>query len=656
MVLAQPLSGHHHEWRTGISKPPCTTVLKVTGFNDSSAPQRRRRAANRAAPVETADELAARHERRKRNTGRTVTLWSLGGVLVLALAATGWVGYRALTAKASLEAAQDLVGTVKDQAGAMDFAGIGQSSALLVEHTGTALEQTQDPLWQAGESIPVLGRNLTAVREMAEVVDSIANETVAPIAAIAGELSPESLKPIDGRINVEPIVELSAALGPAAEAFHRATEKGAAINVDGTIGQVQDAGAKLSGMLTSADEMIGSAASIVQVAPELLGANGPRSYVLVFQNLAEATALGGTSAALTEINVDNGAIAIGRQASSGQFPWRDVTGDGPVIPADPGVEQIFGDLTYSRLNLATSRPDFPTAASIVQGFWQQGVGGNVDAVVSIDPVALSYLLRATGPISMSTGDQISAENAVSLLLNEIYFRYQGDQIPLTDAFFAEAAKSVFDSLMSPTTNMPELISAVTQSITENRIMAWSPNQDVQAKLVETPLSGILPTDNVEQTTTGVFFRDMSASKMDFYLKSAATLTTDFCTADAPTFSTRVALFSDISPELASQLPPYVASGEWGGEKFRTQVFVYGPPGTTLTSTNIDLEGQLTTFDLSTTDLGRPVASFMVWLAPGESSEITATFTGPAGEYGPSELRVTPMLNPTAQMFSPTTCG
>lgn len=596
---------------------------------------------------------AVRHARAKSDSGRKATLWVLGSFLVVAVAATGWLGYRVLGAKSSLEAAQGLVGTVKDQAGAADFAGIAQTAELLSTHTADAVEAANDPLWRAGEFVPVLGKNLTAVREMAEVVDSIATETVTPLAAVAGSLSPESLKPVDGRINIEPIVQLSAAMGPAAEAFHAAVTRGTSIDVAGTVGPVTDAGAKLSGMLSSADGLIGDAASILEIAPDLLGANGPRTYVLTFQNLAESTALGGTAAALTEVKVDNGAISIGRQASSGDFPWRDGS---PVITPDPNVEAIFEPLMYTRLNLSTSRPDFPTAAEIAQAFWQQHIGGDVNAVISVDPVALSYLLEATGPIPMSTGDQLGSGNAVGLLLNEIYFRYPLEEIHRTDEFFAEAAKSIFDTLMSPTTDMPKLINAMTRGITEHRIMAWSSNAEQQAVLAASPLNGILPTSNESNTTTGVFFRDMSASKMDYYLNTAASLSTDVCTASAPTFTTTVDLTSTITQEQADALPFYVASGLWGAEHFRTQVFVYGPPGTTLAGTEIVSQGRLTTFDLAAEDLGRPVASFMVWLAPGQTSQIKATFTGPDGEYGAPELRTTPMLHATAATLDAPGCG
>lgn len=586
-----------------------------------------------------------RHGAQKRMSGRAIaTVSTLAVLFVVLLGAGAWLGARGLAAKESLEEAQGLVGTLKTQATALDFAGLGETSQQLSRATENAVDQTHDPVWRVAEFAPFIGVNLTAVRELAEAVDTLAQDAVGPLAGVASTLSIESLKPVEGRINLEPLLQLQAAMGPAATAIDDAATSVAEINLEGTIGQVREAGELLNGMLSGANSQVASLNTVMQVAPDMLGASGPRKYLLIFQNLAEATALGGTSAAMSEITVDNGAINITRQASSADIPWRD---GNPVIPADPNLASMYTPEFYTRLNLATSRPDFPTAAQIAQAFWQQDIGGTVDGVISVDPKALSYVLSATGPVAMATGDQLTGDNVVSLLLNEIYFRYQGpDSNAKTDAFFAEAAGTMFKALTSTTADPKTLLAAVTQGVTEHRIMAWSSHPAEQDLIASTPLAGVLPTTNDESTTTGVFFRDMSASKMSYYLQTATRHTTDACTAATPTFTTSVDLHSNITVEQAADLPDYVASGTWGGKQFQTQVFIYGPPGTTLASNTVDAEGVLTTIGGTSTDLGRPVAWFWVILAPGETSTVTASFTGPAGSYGPAAVRTTPMLNPT----------
>ncbi|MFT2816890.1 DUF4012 domain-containing protein [Leifsonia sp. A12D58] len=619
----------------------------MTDSNTGRAPRARK---TNDAPSSTSAAGIGRHARKQRGSRKKIIILASSGLIIVGvLVAGGWLGSRVLIAKSSLEEAQGLIGTVKDQATSMDFAGIGDTAETLSGLTNTALEQTKDPTWRAAELIPVVGTNLTAVRELTEAVDSIAQDTVAPLASIASTLSLDILKPVDGKVNIEPIVQLSDAMGPAATAFHAATEKAAAINFSGTISQVKTAGEKATGMLATADPLISQVETIMAIAPDMLGANGPRKYLLIFENLAETTALGGTAAALSEVTVDNGGISISRQASSQDFKWRFDTPDNPVIPIDPGVAAVFNPNMYLALNLATSRPDFPTAAQIATAFWEQDIGGTPDGVISIDPVALSHILGATGPVAMSTGDQLSADNAVALLLNEIYFRYQGDDGPdKTDAFFEEAAKTMFGALMSSGSDPKVLIESIMQGVTEHRIMAWSSHPAEQAVLAESPMSGILPTTNDTSTTTGVFFRDMSVSKMDFYLKTAATLTTDACTSATPTFTTSVDLHSNITEEQADELPAYVASGVWKGEKFKTQVFVYGPPGTSLSASSVAVGGDDETIvGDAGTDLGRPVATFWVMLAPGETKTVSATFTGTEGSYASPEVWTTPMLNPTA---------
>ena len=244
---------------------------------------------------------------------------------------------------------------------------------------------------------------------------------------------------------------------------------------------------------------------------------------------------------------------------------------------------------YTGLNLSTSRPDFPTAAKITQAFWQQGLGGTVDGVVSIDSAALAHMLGATGPVAVSTGDVLSKDNAVALLLNEIYFRYQGKNGAYkTDALSAEAAMTMFDAATNSQAEPRALLRAVALGVTEHRIMAWTSHPEEQKIIDGTSIAGILPTSNEATTTTGVFFRDVSASKMDFDLETRATLNIDVCTAATPTFTATVNLHSTIIDAIAASPPRYGASQAWGVKQFCTEVFAYGPPGTTFVSPSIDV--------------------------------------------------------------------
>ena len=68
-----------------------------------------------------------------------------------------------------------------------------------------------------------------------------------------------------------------------------------------------------------------------------------------------------------------------------------------------------------------------------------------DGVVLIDPVSVSYLLAATGPLDLGDGETLTADTAVALLLHDVYVRLPVDR---QDAFFADAARRIFDAVAS----------------------------------------------------------------------------------------------------------------------------------------------------------------------------------------------------------------
>jgi hypothetical protein len=50
----------------------------------------------------------------------------------------------------------------------------------------------------------------------------------------------------------------------------------------------------------------------------------------------------------------------------------------------------------------------------------------VDGVISIDPVALSYVLGAEGPVTMPDGETITKGNVVELTESTAYIRFAND--------------------------------------------------------------------------------------------------------------------------------------------------------------------------------------------------------------------------------------
>ncbi|MEF2977765.1 DUF4012 domain-containing protein [Subtercola sp. YIM 133946] len=611
------------------------------------------------APAEPEARRRTRAGRRKpRNTKRrrtiAIVLSSVGIVILALAAATGWVVYQALQAKSSLETAQSSVSDIQSDLTKLDVSALPASVATFQNAAHDAADHTNDPLFKLAEKVPVVGPNLTAVRQLSEALDQIGSQALPPVMTVASSVTPDALKPVDGRLNVDLLSQGDAALATADTALQSAQATVDAVDTSGTVDQIVSAKRQFSTALTKAHDQIGTVRTTVATVQGILGVNGPRHYILAFLNNAETTGLGGGPASLSMLTVDNGSFAITDQASSTDFPLT----DGPVRDIDPNLLNIYSDGFASTLNWSTSRPDFPTAAQTIEAFWQKYKGGTVDGVISIDPIALSYLLQATGPITVpSTGDVIDSQNAVSLLLHDIYLRYPASEIQSnTDAFFADAAKSIFTGITNTTADPTALLDAMTKSISSGNLMAWSP-VDAEEKMVTTAgLDGVLPTSNKASTVVGAYFRDVTVSKTDYWLQTSSTLDTDVCTnSQNPTFTTTVTLHSTITDEEAATLPNFVVGGNFKGRKFSTEVYIYGPVGGTLASSAVGDTSVDASVRSGATDLDRPVARYLVDLAPGETNTVTATFSGAPGDYGAPVLTGTPMINATTTQVTAPGC-
>lgn len=587
---------------------------------------------------------------RDRRTVRTVLI-VVGAVLIIGIGAGAWVGVRAMSAKHSLESAQGLIGDLQTKITKRDFAGAEVDAAQIKKDTSNAVSMTSDPIWRTAEFVPVLGQNLTVVRELADVVNRVAVGAIGPAVKFASTFDLNSLKPVNGHINLAPLSHASGIIVKADTVIRKAATTVKAIDDGSSIGQVKAAKTKLDTLLTKAQEITTPLRNALQLLPPMMGADGPRDYIMLFMNNAESASLGGAASAWVILHVDNGAITI-----TGQPSTRDFTLGLPTpITLDPALVKLYSENGFNHSNNVTIRPDFPTAGKLAQAYWLRQSGLKVDGVISFDPIALAHLLNATGPVKLVNGDVLTAQDAVPTLLSRVYEKYSDDKV--LNSYFSSAASAVFAALTSSSPDPKKLISALTQSVTENRLMVWSDHPEEQAVLSKIQLGGILETTNTRTTQIGVFFNENSASKMAYYLQTSAALTSTQCTApDKPTFTAVVSLHSDLTVATEKALPAYVRSQVYKKPVMsRTQVYVYGPPGTTYTSYSAGGGALATSLVGSSTDLGRPVAHIAMDLLASQKGTFTVTFTGTAGTYGPLASRVTPMINPTAVTLSSPGC-
>jgi hypothetical protein len=565
--------------------------------------------------IRRAVESTGQTKRPKKRRRRWHVLTAAGLAVVL-LAGIGVVGMQGWRAKGHLQTAAGLFVQLQQQIREGNVAAAKGTLAALQVETRAAHDDTGGLGWAMTSKLPVVGDDLRAVRAVSAVLDELAREGLPALLDVASGLDPASLSPRDGRIDLTALNTAAPRIAQGLAVIRKAQQDVAEIRTDGLVDQVGTAVAQLTDGLSRAERLTATADRAARLLPGILGAGGPRNYLVLFQNNAEIRATGGMPGAYIVVHADAGAVTITDQGTAAS----------DIKTFDPPVQELAAD----QMALYTDRPavfpadvnltpDFPTAADLMRTMYRKRSGVTVDGVLATDPVALSYLLRATGPVPMPEGEPLTADNAVRLLLSEAYAKYPDpvDQ----DAYFAKAARATFEALIKGQGDAKGMIAGLARAAGERRLLMWSADDKEESGLAGTVLEGRLPTDGATTPTVGVFLNDGSGGKLSYYLTHAAQLSVGACDGDGNRELHLKLTLGSTAP--TADLPDYVTGLALSGDKYtsRTNVMIFSPTGGGVVGAT--LNGKEVEFGTGL-ERDRGVAVLTVDLPPGTSQTYDVT--------------------------------
>ncbi len=596
---------------------------------------------------------------------RRVWPWVLLGVALLLVAigvvvavAAVHLADRATTVRDELTAAKNVAATIPKLASARDTAGLEAASAQLSGHTDAALAATADPLWSFVEQVPMVGANLSAVRKTATAADILVAQAMPPAVRLLSDVSIDRFAIKDGRIDLAALQAALPVIPDLRDAVAAAQAQVADIDRTQLVPQVDQAIGQLLDVLDDAAPLLNEAQRVLPVALNMLGQAEPRNYLLMFQNNAEVRATGGNPASLALLHVENGAISLPEQSGSQNLAnWRGASLD---FGFPPEMLQLYESDFVPNMQNYTRTPDFPTSARMMIGIWQQEIGGEIDGVVSIDPVALQFLLAATGPVTLSDGVQIDSGNAAQVLLGETYERYDNGRV--LDAYFADAAQRVFAKLTSGDGSPQAMLDAIVQGVDAHRVLVWMARPDEEALAAEYGATGTFVPDNTDKTQVGIFVNDSGYSKLEYWLTSSVSMTADLCsTGDGPaTITTSITLTSSAPSSGLSVLQGNLRGARLGvsASTMILDVLFFGPVGGQITA--VDPEGgDWSRLNRTGVEQSRPAETVTIGLQPGETRTVTYTSTVDRASIGAStvaDVRTTPLVGDTPITIQQKPCG
>jgi len=574
--------------------------------------------------------------RARRSVGRLMA-WTVATLLLLCIAAAGWIGVRAFLAYEHLDQVRTKAGNIAASIGDDPAAAVSNLSQLAAD-AQAAHELTDDAVWSLAEHAPWVGPQLVAFGELAASTDRLLRLGLLPLVATGQDSPIASLKPVDGRMDLSPLTALQV---PAESAAARAAEAAGSIKrIDRTplVGKLDDALTQAQHLFDKTSGDLDALARATRLLPAMLGGEGPRNYLLVVQNNAEWRSLGGISGTAILLRTDDGAISF-EDARSATSISRGLSEPAVALPDE--LEQIYQSRPARYFQNVTQIPDFTVDGPIAREMYERATGVRVDGVVAVDPVVLSYMLKAVGPIKLADGEELNSANAVSVLLSDVYARYPDPTSQ--DAFFATAAKEIFGAMLSGHASAPQLLSALSLGSEQRRLLIWAARPDEQEQISGTTLAGELPSTTEEVARFGVYLNDGTGSKMSYYVKPSVSLSWDGCPqrggAPSRQLTLTLTLTNGAPLDAQTSLPPYVTgNGVYGVAPGSATVVsnVYLPETYELVSASAS-DGSA--YDQGTFE-GREVLTFGANLAPQSSASVTVV-VGTSSAASGAEAIVTP---------------
>lgn len=604
-----------------------------------------------ASRTDTLDDLAPeRRPKRKRRVWLWVVL-TIVLVLIVVGAVAAVLGVQFLgevkTARGALEEAKSGLSTLSADIQSGDQAKIQATADDITANVAVAAEVVEGPLWNIAARVPFVGQNVDAVQRVTRAVDILVDRALPPGLQFMSAVDFEKLTVEGGGINLEPFRQVQGSIPEIAAAFTDAQAEVAPIDAATLLPEVAEPIAEITTIIDQAAPALGIAEKYLPTLLDIAGSGGTKTYLVIFQNNAEMRATGGNPAASMILTFTDGRLGYVDQASSSTF-YEAGTQDREYVSLPAETTGLYLPTLTRHSQDYNFTPDFPTTAQLFQAVWADTTGAQFDGVISIDPVVLAHMLAVAGPVTLADGEQLTADNAVKVLLSDSYERFPDGAT--SDLFFADTAKRVFDHLTTSSWDPMAMLDALEQSAAEQRVYLAFTSPEAQALATELGVDGALPSDNAAQTQIGMYLNDSSVGKLEYHLSSAITAT---CDAGARTVTTTMTLHNGITDDVRSNYTLGLRNGSYGIPRttMMLDVLYFAPPGAQITQTT-PAKGQVSRWERSGVEKGNTALSKTVFVPKDETVTVSYTVQLPEGELGPLNLRHTPTARETPVTIDP----
>lgn len=427
----------------------------------------------------------------------------------------------------------------------IDPARVDRQVRALQGDTARLSDGTHSLTWRVGSTIPFLGGSLRTGTSVAVVADDVSRHALPVLADLVVDLRTGTRS---GPLDVTPVSRRRVSLEAAR----------VRLSADERLLARQDLSdpAVHKGFVVVADrlqQLKGALATLITVArigPAMTGELGDRRYLLVLQTPAESRATGGLVGGYVELRVHRGVVSTVRSGTN-----HDLVPGRTAVPVSGGFAQLWGRVGAQQQWYASNLSlDFPSVARVWSGLYEQQFGGRLDGVIAITPETVARLLRVTGPLQLSGGDNLSSDNVAGALEVSLYHRFPGEaDEPARNAYQLGVLHELSAAVLRPLAAGRSYADALRGGPLAGAFLLASTHPDEQAQLAPTAIAHALPRDGrpfVAWTT-----QNAAGTKLDVYVHRK--LSYQLKTTGGRQLARAVATLRNDAPP--NGLPPYVTT-------------------------------------------------------------------------------------------------
>lgn len=548
-----------------------------------------------------------------------------------------WLAY---TGNQALDQGRQLraqIDRLEDAVASGDLAAAADQIQPIRESARELESQTSGAPWWVLARLPVVGPTVSAVQDLASGAVRI-SDSAKPLVSILNRATDGGLRTPDGAIDLALLADAQQPLADLAQTSDEVAQEISAINPTLVQGDVRPLLEKAQRVLPDLASGLQGASQAAERIPAMVGADGPRRWLILEQNLAEVRGTGGLPGAYVVVDFSaTGEVTIVEQGINNTLPAEPI----PLAGVPEESLALWGSNNLNDWSAFNQTRDYPLAARIAANGFARG-GTPVDDVMMLDQHAVAALLAGTGPITVTGPDgakvSVNADNAAAYLTIGVYEDYpdSADKDRVVEAILAATIRQA----LTQSLDLPALVLAMADPVREGRLLAWSQDAQTQEWLAATAASGIVP--EAPGPYVAVAFNNGAGNKADAYVTATVDYSVGVCRPPVEgqtRSSVRITLTNDIPEGVPGIVDQRLDDPQAPSGSTKMLVALYGPVGSTLRVSTLDL-GPVPY--AGGVERGHPVWTYVVPLERGQTRAIDVQFDEPVTSDEQPVLSVQPL--------------